>query len=42
LTLRDLEDLIELKRKNNALSELMRERDRLRLELKRIEDLPPA
>src|SRR2546422_5704940 len=38
LTLRDLEDLIELKRKNNALSELMRERDRLRLELKRIED----
>ncbi len=38
LTLRDLEDLIELKRKNNALSELMRERDRLRLELKRLED----
>jgi hypothetical protein len=38
LTLRDLEDLIELKRKNNAVSELMRERDRLRLELKRIED----
>ncbi len=38
LTVRDLEDLIELKRKNNAVSDLMRERDRLRLELKRIED----
>jgi len=38
LTVRDLEDLIELKRKNNAIAELMRERDRLRLELKRIED----
>jgi len=38
LTLRDLEDLIELKRKNNSIQELMRERDRLRLELKRIED----
>ncbi len=38
LTLRDLEDLIELKRKNNAISDLLRERDRLRLELKRIED----
>jgi hypothetical protein len=38
LTLRDLEDLIEIKRKNNAVSDLMRERDRLRLELKRIED----
>lgn len=38
LTLRDLEDLMELKKKNNAISELMRERDRLRLELKRIED----
>jgi len=38
LTLRDLEDLIELKRKNNAISELMRDRDRLRLELKRVED----
>ncbi len=38
LTLRDLEDLIELKRKDNSLHELMRERDRLRLELKRVED----
>src|SRR5206468_9313374 len=38
LTLRDLEDLIEIKRKNNAISDLMRERDRLRLELKRVED----
>ncbi len=39
LTIRDLEDLIELKRRNGALSELIRERDRLRLELKRIDDL---
>jgi hypothetical protein len=38
LTIRDLEDLIELKRRNGAVSDLMRERDRLRLELKRIED----
>lgn len=38
LTVRDLEDLLELKRKNNAISELMRDRDRLRLELKRVED----
>jgi hypothetical protein len=38
LTLRELEDLIELKRKNNDLGELFRERDRLRLELKRVED----
>jgi len=39
LTIRDLEDLIELKRKrSSAISDLMRDRDRLRLELKRIED----
>ncbi len=38
LTLRDLEDLIELKKRNGEISELLRERERLRLELKRIED----
>lgn len=38
LTLRELEDLIELKRRNNAVGDLVRERDRLRLELKRVED----
>lgn len=38
LTLRELEDLIELKRRNNAISDLLRDRDRLRLELKRVED----
>jgi len=38
LTIRDLEDLIELKRKNNVITDLVRDRDRLRLELKRIED----
>ena len=36
--MKDLENLIEVKRKNNALSELMRDRDRLRLKMKRIED----
>jgi hypothetical protein len=38
LTIRDLEDLIEVKRKNNAITDLVRDRDRLRLELKRVED----
>ena len=38
LTIRDLEDLIELKKRNGSLADLIRDRDRLRLELKRIED----
>ncbi len=38
LTLRDLEDLIEYKKRNGALVELVRDRDRLRLELKRVDD----
>lgn len=38
LTIRDLEDIIEIKKRNGALSDLVRERDRLRLEIKRIED----
>lgn len=38
LTVRDLEDLIELKKRNGEISELLREREKLRLELKRIED----
>ncbi len=38
LTVRDLEHLLELKKKETGLAELLRERDRLRLELRRIED----
>ena len=38
LTIRDLEDLIELKKRNGELAELLRQRDHLRLERKRIED----
>ena len=38
LTIKDLEDLLELKKKNTQLSDLLKERDRLRLELRRVED----
>ena len=38
LTLRDLEDLLEQKRKNTQLVDLIRERERLRLELRKVED----
>lgn len=38
LTVKDLEELLERKKKDVRLADLLRERDRLRLELKRIED----
>lgn len=38
LTIRDLEDLIALKAQHGDLANLVRERNRLRLEIKRIED----
>ena len=38
LTIRDLETLLELKKKDTRLADLLRDRDRLRLELRRIED----
>jgi hypothetical protein len=38
LTVRELEELLELKKKNTQIGDLVRERDRLRLELRRIED----
>lgn len=38
LTIKDLEDLLDLKKRNVQLSDLLRERERLRLELRRIED----
>lgn len=38
LTVRDLEDLLEQKKKNTQLADLLRERERLRLELRKIED----
>jgi hypothetical protein len=38
LTVKELEDLLVLKRKNTQLTDLLKERDRLRLELKRVED----
>jgi hypothetical protein len=38
LTIREIEELLELKKKNTQVSDLVRERDRLRLELRRIED----
>ena len=36
--MKELEDLLVLKRKNTQLTDLLKERDRLRLELKRVED----
>lgn len=38
LTVREIEEILEHKRKNRALAELLRERDRLRLELRHVED----
>ena len=38
LSVKDLEELLALKRKNTHLADLLKERDRLRLELRRIED----
>jgi uncharacterized protein YdcH (DUF465 family) len=38
LTIRDLEDLIELKAQGGEIANLIRERNRLRLEIKRVED----
>lgn len=38
LTVRDLEQLLELKKKDTKVSDLLRERDRLRLELRHVED----
>lgn len=38
LTVRELEELLELKRKDLRLADLLRERDRLRWELRRLED----
>jgi len=38
LTVRELEDLLERKRKNPQLADLLKERERLRLELRRLED----
>jgi hypothetical protein len=38
LTVRDLEELLERKKKNSQLRDLLRERDRLRLEIRRIDD----
>lgn len=38
LTVRELEDLLDLKRRNTQVADLLRERDRLRLELRRVED----
>lgn len=38
LTVKDLEELLELKRKNTQLSDLLKERERLRLELRHVED----
>jgi hypothetical protein len=38
LTVRDLEDLLEMKKKSPQLGELMRDREHLRLELRRVED----
>ena len=38
LTIRDLEELLERKKKNESLADLLRERDRLRLELKTLDD----
>jgi hypothetical protein len=38
LSVKELEELLELKKKNTQLADLLRERDHLRLELRRIED----
>ncbi|HVR75209.1 MAG TPA: hypothetical protein VMT52_12790 [Planctomycetota bacterium] len=38
MSIKDLEELLELKKKNTQLVDLLRDRDRLRLELRRIED----
>lgn len=38
LTIKDLETLLELKKKDTRLQDLLRDRDRLRLELRRVED----
>lgn len=38
LTIRELEEMLELKKKNTSVADLLRDRDRLRLELRRIED----
>ena len=38
LTVRELEHLLELKKTETGLGELLRERDRMRLELRRVED----
>ncbi len=38
LTVRDLEQLLEWKKRNTSIGDLLRERDRLRLELRRVED----
>ena len=38
LTVKELEELLELKKKNVKLTDLLKERDRLRLELRRVED----
>jgi hypothetical protein len=38
LTVKELEELLAMKRNNVQLADLLRERDRLRLELRRIED----
>jgi hypothetical protein len=38
LTIKELESLLELKKKDSRLEDLLKERDRLRLELRRIED----
>ncbi len=38
LTVRDLEELLERKKKNHKLADLLREREQLRLELRRLDD----
>lgn len=42
LTVRELEDLLERKKRNHKLADLLRDRDRLRLELRRLEDVIDA
>jgi hypothetical protein len=38
LTVKDLEELLELKKRNTQIGDLLKERERLRLELRRVED----
>jgi len=38
LTIRELEEILELKKRNTDLGDLLKERDRLRLELRHVED----